>query len=152
MKDTSFTIFILMGFFSNLFGSGPATPFKSEEFYAKNRASQASMTPKTMEQLRAYGVTDETQLKLEYFFYTNSKEKASKLFEKLQGLGYSGKYCASAKNEEIFVITGWTARMSMDNDTVVEWTVMMCDIGKDMDCEFDGWGTNPKQNQTEQNK
>jgi hypothetical protein len=28
---------------------------------------------------------------------------------------------------------------------VLDWTSRMCDVGREHDCEFDGWGTNPKQ-------
>jgi hypothetical protein len=44
-----------------------------------------------MAQLRKYGVTDETELKLEFFFYTNTEAKAE-----------SGRVSDHAKEEELF--------------------------------------------------
>ena len=79
-----------MGFFSSLFGcrqGGGDGRFQSEEAYAQKRARQLKMTPLTVAQLRKLGVTDETQLKLEYFFYTNSIEKAAALSQALTALG-----------------------------------------------------------------
>lgn len=137
-----------MGFFSTLFGSkqrGSDGPFQTTEAYARNRARQLTMTPQTVAQLRQYGVTDESQLKLEYFFYTNSKEKAAALAQALATLGYTGSYDHSASDKKQFVVTGWTSRMKMDDQTVLDWTGRMCDAGHEHDCEFDGWGTNPKQ-------
>ena len=138
---------IFMGFFSTLFGCKPgsAGPFQSESAYAENRSRQLTMIPQTVAQLRTYGVTDESQLKLEYFFYTNTKEKAAALAQKLTDMGYTGSYDHSASDKKQFVVTGWTLPMRVDEKTVLDWTGLMCDAGHEHDCEFDGWGTNPKQ-------
>lgn len=139
---------IIMGFISTLFGCKPGdgnTPFRSENEYAKNRISQVTMTPQTVAQLRTYGVTDASQLKLEFFFYTNTKEKAESLSQKLTKLGYDSRNDHSASNKKEFVITGWTSRIKMDEKSVIDWSSRMCDLGHEHDCEFDGWGTNPNQ-------
>ena len=139
---------IAMGLFSSLFGckrSGGDGRFQTDEAYTQNRAKQLAMTPQTVAQLRKYEVTAHTQLKLEYFFYTNTKEKAAALAQKLADMGYTGSYDHSASDKKQFVVTGWTSRMMMDDQTVLDWTARMCDVGHDHDCEFDGWGTNPKQ-------
>jgi hypothetical protein len=71
-----------MGMFSSIFGSRPSGGdgrFQTDEAYAQSRAKQLAMTPQTVAQLRNYGVTPQTQLKLEYFFYTDTKEKAAAL-------------------------------------------------------------------------
>jgi hypothetical protein len=136
-----------MGFLSSLFGGkeDAGGTFQTDDAYAKTRARQLAMTPQTMAQLRKFGVTNESQLKLEYFFYTNTQEKAAALAQKLADLGYTGKFDHSASNKKQFVINGWTERMPMDDQTVINWTAQMCDAGHEHDCEFDGWGTNPKQ-------
>src|SRR5947199_5163978 len=103
------------------------------------------MPPETVAQLRKYGVKEESQLKVEYFFYTNTKEKASALAQRLADQSYTGTYDHSASDRKQFVVTGWTSPMKMDDKTVLGWTGRMCDIGYEQDCEFDGWGTNPKQ-------
>ena len=139
---------ITMGFFSSLFGCKPGGGdgrFQTDDAYAQNRAKQMAMTPQTLVQLRKYEVTDRTQLKLEYFFYTNTKEKAAALAQKLADMGYTGRYDHSAGDKKQFVVTGWTSRMVMDDQTVLDWTRRMCEAGHEHDCEFDGWGTNPKQ-------
>src|SRR4051812_3847553 len=90
---------IIMGFFSTLFGcrrDAGDGHFQTEDAYAQNLVLQLAMTPQTVAQLRKYGVTDESQLKLEYFFYTNTKEKAAALAPALIGIGYSSSYDDSA--------------------------------------------------------
>ena len=151
-------IIITMGFFSSLFGcnkptdessaknnQGAPTEFVSDTEYKENRNKQITMAPQTMEQLRGYGVTDESKLKLEYFFYTNAEGKAESLAAELTDLGYEGDHGLAEGGSDLFVITGWTTPMTMDNATVVDWTGKMCDVGRKFDCEFDGWGTNPEQ-------
>ena len=49
------------------------------------------------------------------------------------------------KIQKIFVITGWTSPIKMDENTVLNWTKDMCEVGYKYDCDFDGWGTNPDQ-------
>jgi hypothetical protein len=137
-----------MGLFSMLFESksgGGDGRYRSDEAHAKNRSRQLTMTPQTVAQLRNYGVTDERQLKLEYFFYTNTKPKAAALAQKLADMGYAGGYDHAATNKNEFVIKGWTSPMKMDDKTALDWTASMCDLGQEHDCDFDGWGTNPKQ-------
>jgi len=142
------TLLITMGFFSTLFGCKPGGGdgrFQSDAAYAENRARQLTMTPQTVAQLRKYGVTRESQLKLEYFFYTNTREKAETLAQKLAQMGYTGSFDHSASDKKQFLVNGWTSPMKMDGQTVLDWTARMCDVGHEHDCEFDGWGTNPKQ-------
>jgi hypothetical protein len=143
-----FAITMTMGFFSTLFGCRPGggdTRFQTDDAYAQNRARQLAMTPQTIAQLREYGVTDHSQLKLEYFFYTNAKEKAAALARRLADMGYAGRHDNSASDKKQFVVSGWTTPMKMDDQTVLDWTSRMCEAGHDHDCEFDGWGTNPQQ-------
>ena len=137
-----------MGFFSSILGGrqgGGDGCFQSDDAYMQNRGRQLAMTPQTVAELRKYGVTNESQLRLEYFFYTNTKEKAAALAQKLAELGYAGSYDHSVSDKKQFVVKGWTTRMKMDDLTVLDWTGRMCDLGHEHDCDFDGWGTNPKQ-------
>src|SRR5213593_749761 len=131
---------IIMGFFSSLFGckqGGGDGRFQTDEAYTENRAKQLAMTPQTLAQLRKDEVTDQTLRKLEYFFYTNTKEKAAALAQKLADMGYTASYDHSASDKKQFVVTGWTSRMMMDDQTVLDWTGRMCDAGHEHDCEFD---------------
>ena len=121
------------------------TRFVTEQAYHKNVATQVRLTPATMEQLRKYGVTEASELKLEYFFYTMDDANAAALEQELLQLGYSVGRAPSAGGDGLFVITGWTTRMVMSDDLVIAWVRQMCQLGFEHDAEFDGWGTNPKQ-------
>jgi hypothetical protein len=117
----------------------------SDEAFRRNLANQVASAPEILKQLRKLGVTDQSLLKLEFFFYTNSPAKASALADVLGARGYSVRHGASAHDKALQVVTGWTQRMAMSDAGVANWAKEMCEIGNSGDCEFDGWGTNPKQ-------
>lgn len=119
--------------------------FISEKKHKKNLASQMEMSPLTLDQLRDYNVTEDTMLKLEFFFYTDSNEKAQLLAEDLKSIVYSVEFGDSAEDENMKIITGWSSPLKMSSQPVLDWTEEMCCLGFKHDCEFDGWGTNPEQ-------
>lgn len=137
-------ITITMGLF-DFFKSNESGTFVSEQDFKKNISKQMQMTPMTMEQLRQIDVTEEKELKLEFFFYTNTTEKASQLETELIKLNYTVENRQSASNKKEFIVTGWTIKMKMSDAIVSNWTKEMCEIGYKFDCDFDGWGTSPDQ-------
>jgi hypothetical protein len=138
-------LFIIAGFLSTLFGckKDPGC-FQTDEACANNRGRQLTMTLRTLARLRKRGVTDKSQLKLEYYFYTNTKEKAAALAQKLADMGYTGRHDRCASDKKQFLVTGCTSRIKMDNLSMLVWTSYMCDVGHEDDCEFDGWSANPE--------
>jgi len=132
-----------MGIFS-FFSSAPKK-FVTQESFEKNLSSQLAMSPQTVAQLRNLNVTPEKELKLEFFFYTNTPEKAAALASDLTNKKYKVEHGPSASNKKIQVITGWTEKIGMSDANVAAWTKEMCELGFKHDCEFDGWGTNPQQ-------
>jgi hypothetical protein len=132
-----------MGFF-NLFSNRPRR-FVLEADFRKNMAKQMAMTPMTLQQLRKIGVTPDRELKLEYFFYTDSSQKAALLADNLKLRGYEVEQGPSASDKTTQIITGWTVKMTMEDRVVLDWTRDMCELGFSHDCDFDGWGTTPAQ-------
>ena len=119
--------------------------YVSESAFETNLSNQIAMSPEVLAQLRKLGVKEDTMLKLEVFFYTNSPTKAAGLDAYLTGQGYALENRAVPDEKSTFVVTGWSNPVQMSEATLIEWTEEMCRIGKDHDCEFDGWGTTPDQ-------
>ena len=119
--------------------------FVSEQGFENNNKNQELTTLQIMDQLRKVGVTPDKELKLEYFFYTNTVDKAQILAAEIQQLNYSVQHNRSAGNSNLFVITGWTIKMKMTDSIVAEWAKKMCELGYKFDCDFDGWGTSLEQ-------
>jgi len=124
---------------------GQPEKFISEQQHRDNLASQLSTSPETVEQLQGYGITEDRSVKLEYFFYTNTVEKAGALSNELSGMGYKTEVQEPGSDKKIRIVAGATAPIQMATEKVLEWTEAMCNTGYKHDCEFDGWGINPEQ-------
>lgn len=74
--------------------------FISESDHRDNLARQVAMTPQTIGQLRTHGVSHDTSLALEYFFYANCDANADRLRLALIGLGYSSEHGPSASDDQ----------------------------------------------------
>ena len=139
------TTLIVMGLFDFLKPKSNSGQFVSETAFNSNRDKQMQMTPQTLDQLRKLNVTADKELKLEYFFYTNTAEKAEQLATEIGKLNYIVEHGVSANDKKLFIVTGWTTQMKMTDEAVKQWTKHMCELGYNFDCEFDGWGTDPDQ-------
>lgn len=139
------TTIIVMGQFEFLKPKYHGRQFVSETTFISNRDKQMQMTPKTLAQLRKLNVPAEKELKLEYFFYTNTGDKAQQLAIEIGKLNYTVQHGVSAGDNKLFIVTGWTTKMKMADEVVKQWTKQMCELGYTFDCEFDGWGTEPEQ-------
>lgn len=140
------TIIIAMGLFDFLKSKSYGGKFVSETSFNINRDKQIQMTPQILDQLAKLNVTADRELKLEYFFYTNTADKALQLATEIEKLNYTVHHGVSAGDKKLFIVTGWTTKIKMADEVVKQWTKQMCELGYKFDCEFDGWGTDPKQN------
>ena len=120
--------------------SGKPGRFVNEAQLAENLSTQLQLSPVTLKQLRKFGVTAESRIKLQYFFATNTPEKAEALSVVLKRLGYEVEYGPSTVKKQQMV-QGWTAPMLMTENVILAWTRKMCESGYVHDCAFDGWGT-----------
>jgi hypothetical protein len=117
----------------------------SEAAFRENVAKQTTMSPQTVAQLRKHGVTDQANLKLEFFFCTDSEAKGQAIAKGLEDFGYQVEYGTAAGGSRLVLVTGWTTLIKMSEGSVVEGTERMCCLGYEHECEFDAWGTNPSQ-------
>ena len=134
-----------MGLFNFFKPKSNSGQFVTKTAFISSRDRQMLMTPQVLEQLRKLNVSADKELKLEYFFYTNTAEKAGQLATEIGKMNYSVEHGVSAGDKKLFIVTGWTTKMKMADEAVVQWTKQMCELGYKFDCEFDGWGTDPEQ-------
>ena len=125
----------LVSLFDKLFRSkNPADPYQTEAQFEANLARQVSMTRQGVAQLREY---EGRELRLEFFFYTNNPANAEALNSQLVQLGYESQSGESASELGLFVTSGWTAPIRMDEATVIDWIETMCRLGYANNAEFD---------------
>jgi regulator of RNase E activity RraB len=135
-----------MGLFSFL--KGDNNRFVTEKEFNSSASKQKQMNTETLEELFKYGINYASELMLEFFFYTNTQDKASNLAIELKKFNYQiDKVDTAASDKKLWVINGWTTKMKVDLQTVTNWTTQMCKVGYDNDCDFDGWGTDASQDE-----
>jgi hypothetical protein len=122
-----------------------AERFVTEVAFLQNRGKQTSLVPQTLAQLRQHGVTEETELPLEFYFYTDAEPKAAKLTAALKEKGYAAEHKPAPHNRHLRVIAGSASPMKMQDRVVIAWAREMCELGYASDCEFDGWAAKLKQ-------
>ncbi|GGB16256.1 MULTISPECIES: ribonuclease E inhibitor RraB [Mucilaginibacter] len=133
-----------MGLFG-FFGKKDSGQFVSAEAFSEKSAIQINMLPVLMEKLRELNVDEDRELMLEFFFYTNTYQKAQIFAQELSNLSYQVKFGVSEGDKKLFIITGWSDKVKMKEAVVASWINQMCSLAYKFDCEFDGWGTIPDQ-------
>jgi regulator of RNase E activity RraB len=122
-------------------GPSNLNSYISESEFESNLEVRIKNTGEIIDALREAGVTDESLLRLEFFFYTNLESNAVELESTLKKRGYRLEKLIGGE----IGVRGWTTPIRMDETTVVQWVEDMCRTRFAHDCEFDGWGTNPNQ-------
>jgi hypothetical protein len=125
--------------FPSLFNRASKRFWTKEEFQ-RTLAEQLRMSPLALDRLGGLSVGTEDQFKLEYFFHTDSRRKASALAGDLEMHGCQAEQQRSAADERLSVVTGWTPPLAMSHTILQTWTERMCRLGFEHDCKFDGWG------------
>lgn len=113
--------------------------FVSEIDFITNCGKQSHAAIETLVRLRDSAVEEEDELKIDYFFYTNTLEKSQILAKEIQKLDYTIHNEVASNNKKLFVITGRTTEMKMMHETLRKWVAEMCELGYKHDCNFDHW-------------
>lgn len=81
----------------------------------------------------------EKESSVEFFFYTDTEDKAANLVIELSKLSY-GIY-PPEENMKDWSIIGATTALYMYEQELTTWCEKMNKLGFETDCRFDGWGT-----------
>ncbi len=106
--------------------------------YNDNIEHQLNMLEATWEAFKENGVTEETELILEFVYLSPNKECAYSLNEALEN------YDSSVRSEGIFkkkwFIDGCSHSITVSKEILEEWLTFMVALGWEHQCEFDGFG------------
>ena len=124
-----------MSIIDKLFGpKSSSDPYQTEAQFETNLTRQVSMARQGLAQLQEY---EGRELRLEFYFYTNNPTNAEALNSKLVELGYDSQSGESVDDPALFVTTGWTSPIRVDEATVINWIETMCRLGFANDAKFD---------------
>ena len=113
--------------------------FFSKKEYEDKKDMQQTLNNKVLGLFQDYGGKSE-YMSVEFFFYTDTQDKANNLAIELAAMGYE-MYGADKGSDDKYSIIGCTMPIGMHEESVTNWSKQMCKLGYDNDCQFDGWGT-----------
>lgn len=107
-------------------------------------ARQLAMNKQTWETLQEVGVTEESELRLDFFYVAPGDQPAHALAAFLQAeTDYDVQVVSSGGGflkKKAWSVTGSTQPTKVSADVLDDWVTWMVAAGFNEGCEFDGWG------------
>jgi hypothetical protein len=107
-------------------------------------AQQLAMNRQSWLALQEHGMTEESELRLDFFYVSPSEQQANALRAFIQDetdydvrVGSNGGGLLKKKN---WLVTGSTQPTQASQDILDQWVRWMVAAGFEHGCEFDGWG------------
>jgi len=115
----------------------------SADRYTEILAKQLLMNRQTWATLQAHGVTEQSQLRLEFAYNAPRREVADALSSLIRE---QTNYEVRVEGNGNFLrrkwrVTGATQSTVISPDILDQWVTWMVSAGKEQGCDFDGWGT-----------
>lgn len=114
--------------------------FVSEEDFKNNLESQDSKVTRTLGVMSAFNLKAKEKLEIDFFFYTDTSEKAERFAAALKELDLESSWHKPINDRNLYSIICWTDKIDNDEELLTYWTKHLCQLGYKYDCEFDGWG------------
>jgi len=118
---------------------------ETPDWYEGTLSQQLAMNPKTWEALQEHGVTEDSELRLEFFYVAPGESEAQNLVTCLQDETDYDVEARSHKKGMLskrgWIVTGHTQPTKVSLEILNEWVDWMVTAGAEHGgCEFDGWG------------
>jgi hypothetical protein len=112
---------------------------------AMSLSSQLAMNRQSWRALQENGVTDETELRLDFFYVAPGEQEANALASYLQAeTDYDvsvGSSAGGLLRKKSWTVNGATQKTQVSLDILDAWVEWMVAAGiENGQCEFDGWG------------
>ena len=108
-------------------------------------AHQLELNRVTWKTLQGHGVTEETELRLDFFYFAPGQHEAEALAGATRArTDYdveAGSFKQGLLGRKTWTVNGTTQTAPVSLATLDEWVTRMVEWGNAHSCEFDGWGT-----------
>ena len=106
-------------------------------------ATQLAMNRQTWAVLQQHGVTEQSQLRLDFSYNAPSEDAAEALVALIQG---QTDYDVRVESSRSFLRRRWRVEGTTQQTAVLlgilgQWVTWMVTAGRERACDFDGWGT-----------
>jgi hypothetical protein len=114
----------------------------SDERYEEILAKQLAMNRQTWAALQKHGVTEQSELRLDFSYDAPNRNAAESLRALLQE---QTDYDVRVKSGGSFLRREWrlegtTQTTAISPEILDQWVTWMVTAGKERQCDFDGWG------------
>jgi hypothetical protein len=111
--------------------------------YEKMLAKQLAMNVQTWAALQKHGVTEQSQLRLDFSYNAPSRDAAYALRALIQEQTDYDVRVESGRSfwRRKWRVEGTTQRTTISREILDQWVTWMVTAGTERACEFDGWGT-----------
>jgi hypothetical protein len=107
-------------------------------------AKQLAMNRQTWTALQQRGVTEDTALRLDFFYVAAGEQQANALAELIRReTDYevqAGSRGGGLLKKQTWTVTGTTRETKVSQEILDQWVTWMIAAGTQTACEFDGWG------------
>jgi hypothetical protein len=115
----------------------------TDAHYEQILATQLAMNRQTWAVLQQHGVTEQSQLRLDFSYNAPSKDAAEALVALLKD---QTDYEVRVESSGSFLrrkwrVEGTTQKTAVSPQILDQWVDWMVTAGKERVCDFDGWGT-----------
>jgi hypothetical protein len=111
-----------------------------DERYRRLHARQLEMNAHTWRVLQSRGVTDHSELRLDFTYAASTQEAANRLRKVLVDQTDYAVVVEQSPNRPGWRVTGSTQPTSISPTILEQWVDWMITAGLHQDCDFDGWG------------
>lgn len=108
--------------------------------YEQLLSHQLEMTPKTWKQLQSHGITDKTDIILDFLYYAPTQESAKACKAFFDNYDIKIKPESVNNKDGLWLVNGTSSPTRVDEEILLQWVDYMVAAGWDNNCIFDGWG------------
>jgi len=115
----------------------------SDTHYEEILAKQLAMNRETWAALQKHGITEQSQLRLDFSYNAPSRDAAETMRALIQN---QTDYEVRVESDGSFLrrkwrVEGTTQKTAISLEILDQWVTWMVTAGKERACDFDGWGT-----------
>ena len=93
-----------------------------------------------LRQLSKYGVDENSDVSLLFYFTTDDSAKLKPLSDELRKRNHHvNEMHQSPKDKTLWVLSANSSEVKMDSASVNKWTTALCELGYQYDCAMQGW-------------
>lgn len=111
----------------------------SENDFNANLVKHYRLATESLVGLRDNGIEEEDELRIDFFFYADTRQKAEALQTEIIEKGFTSNFETALHDKNLFIVSGKTGKIKMMHEFLSKWVTEMSELGYEHDCILDSW-------------